>query len=36
VAQRALEEIEKATGYKGFLILGGLTPEDNGQINTHL
>ena len=35
VAQRVLEEIEKATGYKGILILGGLTPMDSGKLNTH-
>lgn len=36
VAQRALEEIEKATGFKGLLLLGGLTPADNGTISTHM
>jgi hypothetical protein len=35
VAQRALEEIEKQTGFKGVILLGGLTPADNGEINTH-
>lgn len=34
VAQRALDEIEKATGYKAMLILGGLTPADGGAIST--
>lgn len=36
VAQRALDEVQKATGYRGILLLGGLTPQDNGEINTHM
>jgi len=36
VAQRALEEIEKATGFKALLLVGGLTPTDNGAISTHM
>jgi hypothetical protein len=36
VAQRALEEIEKATGFKAILLVGGLTPASNGTISTHL
>ena len=36
MAQRALDEIEKATGFKGFMFLGGLTPTDNGAITTHI
>jgi len=34
VAQRALDEIENGTGYKAILIVGGLTPADNGAIST--
>lgn len=36
VAQRALEEIERATGFKAFLLLGGLTPANHGTISTHM
>jgi hypothetical protein len=36
VAQRALDEIEKATGFKGLLIVGGLTPASDGMITTQV
>ena len=36
MSQRALEEIEKATGFKAVLLVGGLTPADNGAISTHM
>ena len=36
VAQRAIDEIERVTGYKGLLLLGGLTPTDGGAISTHM
>lgn len=36
VAQRALKEIEKATGFKALLLIGGLTPADGGDISTHM
>jgi len=34
VVQCAIDEIEKATGYKAMIIIGGLTPVDNGTIST--
>jgi hypothetical protein len=36
VAQQAVEEIEKATGFKAILILGGPTPVDDGAISVHM
>ena len=36
MAQQALKEIEKQTGYKGILLLGGLTPAENGDIDVHM
>jgi len=36
VAQRALDEIERATGYKAILLVGGLTPADDGAISTYM
>jgi hypothetical protein len=36
VVQRALDEIENATGFKAFLLIGGLTPASDGDITTHV
>lgn len=36
VAQRAVDEIEKCTGFKAILLVGGLTPIDGGAISTNL
>lgn len=36
VAQRALDEIERTTGFKAILVVGGLTPIDGGAISTNL
>ena len=36
MAQRALEEIERQTGFKSVLLVGGLTPADNGDVSTHV
>ena len=36
MCQRAIEEIEKATGFKAILLVGGLTPANNGAISTHM
>ncbi|KAF9792304.1 hypothetical protein BJ322DRAFT_1102818 [Thelephora terrestris] len=36
VSRCAIEEIEKATGFKAILLVGGLTPANNGAISTHI
>lgn len=34
--QTALEEVERATGMKAILLMGGPVPAQDGNIGTHL
>ena len=36
VLQTALEEIERVTGLKSLLLIGGPIPTQGGNISTHL
>jgi len=32
---KALEQIESSTGMKAIILIGGLTPAENGDLTTH-